>query len=307
MSRFNAGHGTTRIIRGPRSLVSKHVQYRRDVKQESRYQTGKSRYVRKLANALLSPRIITSTYCILYFNAFMVVIPRGAGTMNQERTSGNIKRLQYDHGFKTTCDALFRADHTNLCTRVFQISDGKSSEVLGSRLVGGRDSNEWVGKSILRRAKCNVLGKVAKVVLVHLQRNDMNMYIKKHGLVRTGGPGCPCMGAPWTCPASGNTYAGFCCPGIIDQRRSDSRTVEVTDTKWLWPIVYALIGHWHVNVVQVLRWPGPSNTPDRRWYILSTAFRLAIGGSGRSLKDAINEHLTNGSRCSKPTQGWRGT
>jgi hypothetical protein len=67
---------------------------------------------------------------------------------------------------------------------VVQIPGGKSSEVLGSKLVGGRDSvNEWVGKGGLRRARCNLLRKVAKdimflVELVHLQRNVMNMYLR---------------------------------------------------------------------------------------------------------------------------------
>jgi hypothetical protein len=75
------GMGTTHIIRGPRSVISKHVQYRRGTKQEGRYQTGKSRCVRKLTNAdtvCHLPQMFTSTYWILYFDAFMVVIPRGA-------------------------------------------------------------------------------------------------------------------------------------------------------------------------------------------------------------------------------------
>lgn len=65
-----------------------------------------------------------------------------------------------------------------------QIPGGKSSEVLGSKLVGSRDSvNEWVGKGGLRRARCNLLRKVANdimflVELVHLQRNVMNMYLR---------------------------------------------------------------------------------------------------------------------------------
>lgn len=76
---------------------------------------------------------------------------------------------------------------------------------------------------------------------------------------------------------------GVLLPGVIDQRRSDSRTVKVTDGKRLGVIVYALISH--VDVVRILRYTWPSNTPDLRRYILSMTFRLAIGGSGRGLKD----------------------
>jgi hypothetical protein len=43
----------------------------------------------------------------------------------------------------------------------------------------------------------------------------------------------------------------------------------------------ALIGH--VEVVLILHSTGPSNTPDRCRYVLLTAFRLAIGGSGLDL------------------------
>jgi hypothetical protein len=106
---------------------------------------------------------------------------------------------------------------------------------------------------------------------------------KKHGPVRTGALGCPCTGTPWTCPTSGNTYAGFYCPGVIDQRRSDSRTVEVTDSNRLGVIVYdALIGN--VDVVRILHSTWPGNTPDWRRYILTKAFRLAMAGSGWDLK-----------------------
>lgn len=62
-----------------------------------------------------------------------------------------------------------------------EIPIGQSSEVLGSRLVGGRDPvNQWVGKGGLRRARCNVLREVIKeiVFLVHLQRNVMDMYLR---------------------------------------------------------------------------------------------------------------------------------
>jgi hypothetical protein len=98
----------------------------------------------------------------------------------QERASGNIRCLQYDHDLKATSGALFRGDHTNLCVRVVQITIGQSSEVVGSRLVGGRDPvNKCMGKGGLRRARCNVLRKVAKeVMLVHLQRNIMDMYLR---------------------------------------------------------------------------------------------------------------------------------
>jgi hypothetical protein len=76
------------------------------------------------------------------------------------------------------------------------------------------------------------------------------------------------------------------CPGGIDQRRSDSRTMGVTDRKWLWVIIDdALIGD--VDVVRVLRSTWLSDTPDWRRYILSMTFRLTIGkrGCGRGLKD----------------------
>ena len=77
---------------------------------------------------------------------------------------------------------------------------------------------------------------------------------------------------------------GVLLPGVIDQRRSDSRTVKVTDGKRLGVIVNdALISH--VDVARILRYTWPSNTPDLRRYILSATFGLAIGGSGRGLKD----------------------
>ena len=70
---------------------------------------------------------------------------------------------------------------------------------------------------------------------------------------------------------------------IIGQRKSDGRTVKATDSNGLGVIVnYSLIGH--VDMVRILRWP--SIDPDWRRYFLSTAFRLATGGSGRCLKDA---------------------
>jgi hypothetical protein len=62
---------------------------------------------------------------------------------------------------------------------VVQITICESSEILGSRLAGGRDPvNKWMGKGGLRMARCNVLRKVTKeVMLVHLQRNIMDMYL----------------------------------------------------------------------------------------------------------------------------------
>jgi len=62
------------------------------------------------------------------------------------------------------------------------------------------------------------------------------------------------------------------------KRKSDSRTAEVTDNE-----CYVLIHH--VDVVRILRSTWPSNIPDWRRYTLSMTFRLAIGGSGRGLKD----------------------
>lgn len=57
---------------------------------------------------------------------------------------------------------------------------------------------------------------------------------------------------------------------------------KVTDNKRLGAIVYdALISH--VDVVRILRWS--SITSDWRRYILSMTFGLAIGESGRCLKD----------------------
>jgi hypothetical protein len=169
------------------------------------------------------------------------------------------------------------------------MTNGQSSEVLGSMLVGGRDPvNKWIGKGGLRRARCNVLRKVAKNVtfLVHLQRDIMDMYLRKMDQYALEHP-----------VVLVRRHLGHALdPGIhtrgsiarvIDQRRYDSRTAEVTDSKWLGMVVYdALIGY--VDVVRILRSTWPSNTPDWRRYILLMTFRLAIGGSGsgRGLKDA---------------------
>ena len=38
--------------------------------------------------------------------------------------------------------------------------------------------------------------------------------------IPTGTSGRTCIGIPCACPASGNMYAGFYCPGIIDQREA---------------------------------------------------------------------------------------
>ena len=114
---------------------------------------------------------------------FMMVIPGEAGAAKagprQERTSGNIRHLQYDHNFKSTSGALFRANHANQGTGVVQMTIGQSSEVLGSGVIGSRDPvNKWKGG--LRRARCNVLRKIAIGVMfwVHLRRNIMEMYLR---------------------------------------------------------------------------------------------------------------------------------
>jgi hypothetical protein len=113
----------------------------------------------------------------------MVVIPNGAEVAkvapDKERTSGNIRRLEYDHRYKSTSSALLRADHTKPCTGVVQIPIGLSSEILGSRLVGDRDpGNKWVGKGGLRRAGCTVRRKVEVMFLVSLQRNVKDIYLR---------------------------------------------------------------------------------------------------------------------------------
>jgi len=64
-----------------------------------------------------------------------------------------------------------------------QITTGKSPEILGSKLVRGRDlvNVKWMRKGGLRRARCDVLRKVSKDiriwVQVHLQRNVMDMHL----------------------------------------------------------------------------------------------------------------------------------
>jgi hypothetical protein len=66
-------------------------------------------------------------------------------------------------------------------------------------------------------------------------------------------------------------------------RRIGSSKTEDTDSKWLRAIVdSALIGH--VDAVRILQSIWPSNTPDWRRYILTMAFRLAMGESGWDLK-----------------------
>jgi hypothetical protein len=105
--------------------------------------------------------------------------------------------------------------------------------------------------------------------------NVMDVF-KKHGPLHTGALGCPCRGISWACPTSGNTYTGFYCSSVSDQRRpdSESRTMESTDGNWFGAIVYygALIAH--VKVVRVLR-----------------SFNLAIGRSGRARRGLKDTNL----------------
>jgi hypothetical protein len=66
-------------------------------------------------------------------------------------------------------------------------------------------------------------------------------------------------------------------------RRLGSGKMEDTDSKWLRAIVdNALIGH--VDAVRILHSMWPGNTPDWRRYIVTMAFRLAMGWSGWDLK-----------------------
>jgi hypothetical protein len=64
--------------------------------------------------------------------------------------------------------------------------------------------------------------------------------------------------------------------------------MEDTDSNWLRAIVYdALIAH--VDAMRIMHSAWRSNTSDWRRYILMTAFRLAMGGSGWGLKRHIDE------------------
>jgi hypothetical protein len=71
--------------------------------------------------------------------------------------------------------------------------------------------------------------------------------------------------------------------GVVDQRRSDDKMMEVTDNKWLGAIVYsALISH--VDVVRILQSAWPRNTPGWWRYILKMAFKLVTARSKWDLK-----------------------
>jgi hypothetical protein len=69
-----------------------------------------------------------------------------------------MRSFDYDHRFISSGDALFRADETNLTLGVVYISIGESSEILFSRLVGGRDSmDKRIRKGGLRRVWWDLL------------------------------------------------------------------------------------------------------------------------------------------------------
>jgi hypothetical protein len=74
-------------------------------------------------------------------------------------------RLEHDHHFESTGGPRFRADHTNLCIGVLQITTGKLSEIFCSCLVGGRDMvNKRTRKRGLNRAWCIMLWNVVEGV-----------------------------------------------------------------------------------------------------------------------------------------------
>jgi hypothetical protein len=84
-------------------------------------------------------------------------------------------RLEYDHHSKSTSGSRFHADHANLCIGVVQITNGQSSKILCSSLVGDRNLvNERIRKgSMDRRA---LLRNVTKRVT--LWRNVLDMYLR---------------------------------------------------------------------------------------------------------------------------------
>ena len=128
-------------------------------------------------------------------------------------------RLEYNHHFEPTRGTRFHADHTYLCIGVMQITNGESSEIFCSSWVGGRNP---VRKGGLNKTWCVMLRNVAEGdrFWIHLQRNILEMYLRKHELVPTGALGCACAGIPWASPTLGNTYAGFYYQSVISQKQA---------------------------------------------------------------------------------------
>ena len=87
-----------------------------------------------------------------------------------------------------------------------------------------------------RAEECSRSGDVLSVEkrLGHLSR--------KQKLALTRASGCACVGIPWVCLASGNTYGGFYCPSALRV------------------IVYDALILANIKVARLLR---PGNTPDR--------------------------------------------
>ena len=76
-----------------------------------------------------------------------------------------IIRLEYDNYFNSTSGPYFHIDHTDLCIGVVQTTNGKSSKIVCSSLVGGRDPvNKGIRKGSLNRALCIMLRNVTERV-----------------------------------------------------------------------------------------------------------------------------------------------
>ena len=137
----------------------------------------------------------------------------------RKKASKKIMRLEHNHHFEPTSRTRFHADHTYLCIGVMQITNGESSEVFCSCLVGGRGPGR---KCTPNKAWCVVLRNVVEGVTfwIHLEKTILGMYLGKHELAPTRALGCACAGIPWARPTSGNTYAGFYCQSVISQKRA---------------------------------------------------------------------------------------
>lgn len=109
----------------------------------------------------------------------------------------------------------------------------------------------------LRRARCNVLMKVAKgimslIKLVHLKRSVMDVYLRNMNRYALERPVVLVRANLGHALHPGIHMRDSNAPGVIDQRRSDSETVKVTDSNRLGAKVNdALITH--VDVVGILR------------------------------------------------------
>ena len=72
-------------------------------------------------------------------------------------------RLEHDHHFISTSSSRFHADYTNLCIGVVQITNGESTEMFCSSLIGSRDPvNKRMRKGAINGALCNMLGNVVE-------------------------------------------------------------------------------------------------------------------------------------------------